>query len=262
MKGFYCATGLLTRIPLPFFSAILKQGITAKVQADSVKWFAVIGLFIGFVLYSLAHYAHSFFSFIPYGELILAMGLLVVWVALTGIIHWDGLADCADGWIGGRDKSHTLDIMQDHTVGVAAVMVLFITLALKYFALVLLLESKFTFLLLGLPVISRGFMALSLLLSPLAKKQGMAFAIREKSNRLTIVLTFIFFIVSLLPVLYFSPLALYALGAGFLLTLLINVMAWRRIGGITGDVCGAIVETSEAIIPFVVSFVFYAGWVF
>ena len=69
--------------------------------------------------------------------------LLAVWVLLTGALHLDGVADCADAWVGGfGDREKTFQILKDPRSGPIAVVVLVLVLLVKWAALEVLLGSE------------------------------------------------------------------------------------------------------------------------
>ena len=49
-----------------------------------------------------------------------ALLALVALVSVTGALHEDGLADCADGFGGGRTRERKLEIMRDSRIGTFA----------------------------------------------------------------------------------------------------------------------------------------------
>lgn len=62
-----------------------------------------------------------------------ALGVAVV-AAVTGALHLDGLADCADGF-GGRTPEDRLRIMRDHTIGTYGATALLLDLLIRVSAL-------------------------------------------------------------------------------------------------------------------------------
>lgn len=97
--------------------------------------------------------------------------------ALTGALHLDGLADCADG-LAGRDREHRLQIMKDHSIGVYAAATLVLHLLLKVAALSTLLQAlrpgEMLLLLIGVYSASRGVMLPLARLLPYARVEGVA----------------------------------------------------------------------------------------
>lgn len=82
------------------------------------------------------------------GGLVLALALLLklpvlpaaalavtVMVLMTGAFHEDGLADTADGFGGGRDRAHRLDIMRDSRIGTFGGAALILSLILRISAI-------------------------------------------------------------------------------------------------------------------------------
>ena len=72
---------------------------------------------------------------------VVAALVLGVEAAATGGLHEDGLADCADGFWGGRDKARRLEIMKDSRVGSYGVLALGIVLLARWAALTALLGA-------------------------------------------------------------------------------------------------------------------------
>ena len=64
-----------------------------------------------------------------------------VTVAVTGALHEDGLADTADGLIGGLERQQRLEIMRDSRLGSYGAVVLWFSLTAKLFLLRALLEK-------------------------------------------------------------------------------------------------------------------------
>ncbi|TNE83887.1 MAG: hypothetical protein EP334_00280, partial [Gammaproteobacteria bacterium] len=82
--------------------------ITAESQGRSLLWYPAVGLLLGLVLVVVA----SLLSSTP--SLLVAVVVLVLWVLLTGALHLDGLADCADALLGGLgDREKTLRLLKD-----------------------------------------------------------------------------------------------------------------------------------------------------
>src|SRR6185312_11814701 len=97
------ALQFLTRLPLR-----IETPPQAREIGLSLACYPVVGLALGVILWSAALPA----SRLP--GLLGAALVLALWVALTGALHLDGIADVADAWIGGHgDRERTLRIMQD-----------------------------------------------------------------------------------------------------------------------------------------------------
>lgn len=96
----------MTRIPI--------RGLPHRVGglAHAAKFFPVVGLAIGLLT------AGIHWLLVPYvPRQVLAMLLLSFLVVITGALHEDGLADSADGLVGGLSKEQVLEIMRDSRIG-------------------------------------------------------------------------------------------------------------------------------------------------
>lgn len=115
--SFLDAVAFLTRVPVPARGGFDLAG---------AAWaFPVVGALVGAVVGVVAAGGSLV---VP--VLVAAVLAVVVEVVLTGALHLDGLADCADG-CGGRDRASRLAIMKDHSVGVYGVAAVALDLLLK-----------------------------------------------------------------------------------------------------------------------------------
>ncbi|MBR9727943.1 adenosylcobinamide-GDP ribazoletransferase [Shewanella intestini] len=120
------AASFLTRLPMPVW--VINDNIAI---AKASRWFALIGIFIG----SLG--AGLLYGLTPIlGELLAAALTLVILICFTGAFHEDGLADMADGFGGGWEKSRKLAIMKDSQIGTYGVLALIASFSIKMAALV------------------------------------------------------------------------------------------------------------------------------
>ena len=85
----------------------------------SLLAYPLVGLLIGTLLAGIAWLTGGAPSAVS------AAILLLLWVLITGALHLDGLADCADAWIGWQGShERSLQILKDPHVGSSAVTVL------------------------------------------------------------------------------------------------------------------------------------------
>ena len=104
------------------------------------------GLLIGALL-SLAYLAAT----LIFSPSVAAVVLIAASLFLTGALHLDGLADCADAFYGRRTRSATLRILKDPRIGTMGGAAIGLSLLARYAALSSLPPL---FILAGLPVIS------------------------------------------------------------------------------------------------------------
>lgn len=165
---------------------------------------------------------------------------VVVRLLVTGCLHEDGLADFCDGMGGGTTRQRVLEIMKDShigTYGVVGLILYFVTL----FEAGSLIDAR----LMGGTIVaadcwSKACASNLINLLPYARKAEEA---KNKTvyDRMTGGEWLISTAAGLIPALVFLPQAfLPALVAPVLVFLLLTRMMRRRIGGYTGDCCGAL----------------------
>ena len=201
-------------------------------------WYPFVGLGIGALTW-LA-WRGSIFAFPP---LVAGIVTLVVWVVLTGGLHLDGLADCCDGLFASASVERRLEIMRDPHMGAFGVIGLILVLFLKAVTLAsLTLSSSFGIL---LAASLARWCILPAALLPLARPSGMGADFASGFRRSFMVWGAII------------PLAIaIILGGGGILSMFtglgaaafVLLFAKSRIGGVTGDVFGMVVEIVETVV--------------
>lgn len=235
MNGLLIALQFLTRLPVT-----LKQMPSAEQNGRSVLWYPLVGMLIGIVLW-LAHYL---LDDVP--AVLQAALLLSLWVAMSGGLHLDGLADSADAWAGGfGDKQRTLEIMKDPRSGPIAVVALLLLLLLKFAALMVLLGAASTSALLLAPLLARSALPLLFLTTPYVRKGGLGQALSSHLPRQH--LPWLLAAVAGVS-LVFIPAAWLALITAGLVFVLCRQLMLKRLGGTTGDTAGALLEIVECAI--------------
>ncbi|SEW12008.1 cobalamin-5'-phosphate synthase [Luteibacter sp. 329MFSha] len=228
MRGLALAFGFLTRLPVRI------AHVDRSAQAASLKWYPLVGAVLGVLLVGAAALLHGMPA-LPAAAL-----LLVAWVALTGALHLDGLADSADAWIGGMgDRERTLSIMKDPRSGPAGVVALVLVLLLKFAALATL--PNVWWLLLP-PLLGRAAIVAWFLTTPYVRAAGLGDSLRGAPAR------------GCYRALACVVVVCVAAGGRGIVALLVaaaTAWAWRRavmqrLGGFTGDTAGALVELVEA----------------
>src|SRR5829696_1611170 len=98
---FWLAATFLTTLPSPSF--VVPQGGLGLAG----RWFPLVGLVIGLLLWVVQSLAERFFSPTLTGALV-----VLAWVAVTGGLHLDGLADCCDGLLATTSRERRLEILR------------------------------------------------------------------------------------------------------------------------------------------------------
>ncbi len=176
---------------------------------------------------------------------LLAVASLVV---ITGALHEDALADCADGFGGGQTRDDKLRIMRDSRIGAFGTVAVVLVLGLRAAALAAALtRGGGVVAVLLAAVLSRVVCLAPLMLLPPAHRDGLGAAAARPSllaGGLAAALTLGFAVV--------AAAMTDALRVGSAVTIAAmaavatSLVAWRQIGGQTGDVAGAAQQVAEA----------------
>jgi adenosylcobinamide-GDP ribazoletransferase len=231
MRSLLAAIGFLTRLPVP--AGVFDD---ERAKSTSLMWYPLVGLLIGLLLSVLAWLLRDTPSLLSSALVIAA------WVALTGALHLDGLADSADAWIGGLgDREKTLAIMKDPRCGPAGVVALVLLLLLKFAALASLDAVPWLALLLA-PMLARASLTALFLTTPYVRSDGMGAVLTNAPRGACQVALAISACCCLL---LGEWRGLWALVAAVLV-----FTAWRhacmtRLDGFTGDTAGAMAEMVE-----------------
>jgi adenosylcobinamide-GDP ribazoletransferase len=232
VSGFLLAWRYLTIVPLPGGRAP-RSGDPGRAAA----WFPLVGLVIGGGLVAVDTVAALLFP-----GLLAALLTVTTWKLLTGGLHLDGLADCLDGLMG-TDRERRLAIMRDSRIGAFGAIGLILFLLLEIAAVSELTAALRPRALLAAPAIGRAMPSLLGRLYPPARADGQGAAFQHGLSRPAALLALG---VALLV-------AAAALGAAGIVAVIVAVAAGvalgrflsSRLGGVTGDVLGAAVETAE-----------------
>lgn len=233
LKPLLVALGFLTRLPVP--TGVFDD---PRAQARSLACYPLVGAMLGGLLVGLAGLLHE----AP--PLLVAALLLTLWVASTGALHLDGLADSADAWVGGLgDRERTLAIMKDPRSGPMAVTAVVLLLLIKFAALASLPAPAWGGLLLA-PVLGRAALTLAFLTTPYARAQGLGTGLRTAPRALSAAAVLLAAGIAAA----FGQAGLVALAAATAVFLLWRRACMQRLGGFTGDTAGALAECVEAAV--------------
>lgn len=237
LRSLACAITFLTRIPLPRFQA------DADDVARSAAWFAPVGMLLGVSLWLASVYAEHYL-----GARIAALLTLSLWVAVTGGLHLDGLADTADGFSGGHgDREKTLTIMRDSRIGAHGAVAVMLVLAGKWALLEPMMAHcppHFVMALVSARLVCTVLMATF----PYARTAGLGSMYAQMPRARVIVAGAVTWLLVALWLgggfrLSLPSVVGSLVGAAF--ALLLALRARRLLGGLTGDVYGAAIELGE-----------------
>ena len=232
-RAFLLGLQFLTTLPVPKYP----EGDNA-LHGLSLLWYPVVGLLLGLLL-SLACVV------LPLPFYLQAMLTVTLWIALTGGLHLDGVADCADAWVGGLgDREKTLRLLKDPLCGSMGVIALVAVITLKGLALAAVLQAQQLQWLWSIPFLARLSLLVLFLSTNYVRPHGLGEILARHFSRNwarclllgSVVVTAIVFPLDLWSGFFMALLAIF---------LLVRWAAMRRLGGFTGDVAGAQVELIE-----------------
>ena len=241
--------------PAPALTGRALTGPGRETAGEAMAWAPVVGLLLGAaagaVLWVCDHLLHT-------GSLVAAALSVTSLAVLTRALHLDGLADLADGLGSGKPAAGALAIMRRSDIGPFGVVTLVLTLLLQVAGLTqadaagrgpaAVIVAAVTGRLALTWACRRGV--------PAARADGLGALVAGTlppvvpalitAGVLAVTIGGIYLAaaVAAVPVEWILPVAE---AAGLLVSLALAWHVVRRLGGITGDVLGALVETATAV---------------
>ena len=231
---FLCALQFLTRLPTPPLKPYPPDAV-----ARSAVYYPVVGWIVGGLAALVLLAADRLWP-----PLIGAALATIAAVLITGGFHEDGLADAADGLIGGQTPERRLEIMKDSRIGAYGTIALWSILTVRTLALAALPPPQAALALILIHGAARALPAVLMSLQPYAGDPGRSKLgpAQVRPHEALIAVALGFGPLALAPpthaALAFGLAALAAGGVAF--------AARRLIGGWTGDVLGAMEQVAEA----------------
>jgi cobalamin 5'-phosphate synthase/cobalamin synthase len=232
VKPLLAAAAFLTRLPVGRLVTFDAADVTR-----SAGWFPLIGLLLGATC-SLA--AALLKDHLP---LAVVAALLTIFEAVaTGALHFDGLADTADGFGGGKSREDILRIMRDHAIGSYGGTALAALVALKVTAYAALLkQSGWIPALILTPALGRWSILLLTAALPYARTSA---SVVEGMGKRSLFLGTAVIVIALVA--STAGRAWIALAVVVAVTAAFGRYCHGRIGGITGDTLGANLQFCES----------------
>lgn len=233
LRSLRAALVFMTILPVPY-----PENLSDTEKRWSQYFYPLAGLLIGLVLWKLS-------GWLPGGTMLSSAILLAIWVGFSGALHLDGLADCADAWVGGiGDREKTLQILKDPAAGSMAVVTLIIVLLLKFIAIDTLIIAGHSWFLLVVPVIARCAPMFLFSMTVYLRQDGIGRDLVTNDRGRVIPWMVLLGVLGLFS-LWLGMLVLWALLPAVLGFIFVRSMSIQRLGGFTGDVAGATIELSE-----------------
>lgn len=241
VRWFLIAVQFLTRIPVK-----LKTAPAMAEIGYSILTYPFVGLVIGIALVS-PMLLLEILGFSPPPAA--AAGLLIfLWVFITGALHLDGLADSADGWLGGfGDRERTLEIMKDPRSGAGALAAVVAVLLMKFGALQAVVTEGQWLIIIATPVIGRAAVLLLVISTRYVPTSQLGADLASHCPRpaaisVLIVIAALLFVGSCFEWRLIAGTAAVLIGF-----CLLRRQMLQRLGGATGDTTGASVEILETV---------------
>lgn len=232
MSSFFAALRFLTIIPGPKNLASVDWGWAAI-------FFPIIGLILGAILVVIDFPLRLLAS-----PGLCAAVLVAILAFLTGGLHLDGLSDTFDGLGAWGDRDRMLTIMDDSRVGAFGMIAVVLVLILKVEAIQSTDTDRWRALL-SAPILSRWAMV-ALAYRSLPAKPGLGASFIGHLQTKHLALATVVSLILLAAILHATVVALIVLTGLFAWA--VKAYFHRRLGGITGDVFGAVGELSETFV--------------
>lgn len=234
MTGFLGAVQFLTRVPISLRAAVPHERV--------VPWFPIVGALIGIAVGGTAAGLAQLVPVAVAGTSAVLIGLLI-----TGAFHEDGLADIADAFGGGWTRERRMEILKDSRHGTYGVAALSGSIVLRAVCAASLASPAAAFAsFVAAHTLGRGAAVVAMKTAPPAAESGLGV---DAASSLQLGRTSVGLLAGVAVttavagwwVLPFLAAALVAMGT-------VVTLAIRKIGGLAGDVLGAVEVVTECLV--------------
>jgi len=248
MKHFITGLEFLTRIHLSKQSQWSPESF-----GRSVKFFPLIGGILGILLVMINHFFTEYLPFTGFymPPHVLTTLLIVANIILTGGLHCDGLMDTMDGIFSGRSRERMLEIMKDSRIGANGVMAFVLLIILKWSLIMDISPLSLPSALLIMPVLGRFAMVMGITIFPYARPDGIGKAFAEYAGKYTLYIGLLLTLLVIIPV---GKQAILSLAIVSICAMLFARYVTKLLGGLTGDIYGAMSELAEIMVLLVFLF--------
>jgi adenosylcobinamide-GDP ribazoletransferase len=244
LRDFAAAVGFLTLLPV---GRTWPEGETPR----STGWYPWVGWLLGGSAALSVLGAATAAGHWPKGAAMLVGALVIgAWAILTRFLHWDGLADTADGLWGGSTPERRLEIMHDSRIGsFGAAAMLFIAIV-QVAAVADMVSAGVVWPMVVAPVLGRMAVAVSAWDMPAARTEGLgltAMGVSSAYERGVAALALLG-ILGLVFAGVTTRSLLIATAGGVFAALVVPPRLAKPVGGMTGDLFGATVLIVETVV--------------
>jgi len=240
LKSYFRALSFLTIIPYPF-GRISFDGNDLAVSAAA---FPLAGATIGLLLAGAAHLLLIILPPLPAIIILLALHFFI-----TRGFHLDGLADTADGLIGTFDHDKAFKAMKDSSIGVMGATAIIITILMKVVFLAEINPVLLPLVFLFMPLAGRWSIVYGGAWFKPAREGGLGNMFLSNLNHFILLKASLGALAAIALVSWLIPVILFPVAVGSASALfaahIISYYASKRLGGLTGDILGALSELGE-----------------
>jgi len=246
-------TGALGSMKVAFATL---TALPVKVEWDSASARGAVGYYplVGLALGGVAWLVDAGFVYVGgrrAGALLLASLAVAVWAGCTQLLHWDGLADVADGYFADSPEER-LRIMRDSHVGAFGVAAVSMLLLLEVSALAAVISRWSLAPLVFVPVFGRLAASFGGWFGRPARPEGLGASITGSATVGSVAPAVLCVALTGAVLAWMNPVAGTAVVVvGVVGAAIVPHLLSRRFGGVTGDVLGAsilLVETLTAVV--------------
>lgn len=238
IEDFLTGLQFLTRISIQ-----TKKQWSLDSFSRSVKFFPIIGGIIGLLLTGIVYGAQNFWG-VKLPLHLMAVSIILFEIIITGGLHCDGLMDTVDGVFSGKSRERMLEIMKDSRVGAFGAMSFCLLIVMKYSLILDIEPMLLPIAIFVMPIIGRTAVVMAITLYPYARADGLGKGLSQCEHKNTLYIAGIIAILLLVP---FGKLVLLSSGVAIAFAILVAEYVNKRLGGLTGDVYGAVVELTELV---------------
>lgn len=249
LTSFFEALRFLTVIPAPFGAPVSAEAFDRNI-ARAMAWFPIVGLLIGAIGAAAGWLGEIFWGGVNGSPLPRAVLALVAMGIVTSGLHLDGLSDTFDAVMSWRSRDRKLEIMKDSRIGAMGALALIAVLLLK--AAFLATPTWLPALLIA-AALGRWVDLYAIFFFPSASEGGLGRSFKDHTRMRDFVLATVLIIAIAAGVGYWQAgtagVARSAIALSLALAVTHGLCArWTRsLGGLTGDIFGAVSEIGEVV---------------
>lgn len=245
-------------------SIIIAFSMYSKIPMPSIEWnednmrfsmccFPAVGIVIGIVMYGFLNLSF----FLDFGNVFCSIMLYVIPLIITGGIHMDGFLDTIDAISSYQTMERRLEILKDSNSGAFAIIygIIYSLVSVGVYSEILLCgnDNKIINALTAMQIIavsfvfSRALSALSVTTFKCAKNSGLAatFSSMSDKKKATVIIACEVIISAGLMIYINLPVGFLTVFTGIAVFVIYRKLAYRKFGGITGDLAGFFLQVCE-----------------